>query len=297
MHERGCRTTSATSTMPGVPLQDVWTDIPIALGKERLGYPTQKPLALLERIIKASSNEGDMVLDPFCGCATTLVAADRLQRKWAGIDLSPLAVKLVNDRITHDQGLWGGATVQEEPPKRTDQGKLPNYRTHRHRLYGVQEGVCMGCDTHFPFRVMDVDHILPRARGGTDQPRQPAIALQWMQSEQGRTNDGRVASGAGLGKPLIKSGVFHYLSKRAKSRPSRLTRPAPPSKATRSGLCPKYACCLADDVTDRAVASPTWPPRTTLILLHKAPKLECATLATKATLPRRVCRRRSRHPP
>ncbi|MXY51182.1 MAG: hypothetical protein F4Y86_01440, partial [Gammaproteobacteria bacterium] len=173
--------------MPGVPLQDVWTDIPIALGKERLGYPTQKPLALLERIIKASSNEGDMVLDPFCGCATTLVAADRLQRKWAGIDLSPLAVKLVNDRITHDQGLWGGATVQEEPPKRTDQGKLPNYRTHRHRLYGVQEGVCMGCDTHFPFRVMDVDHILPRARGGTDHPDN----LQLLCSGCNRSKGGR----------------------------------------------------------------------------------------------------------
>lgn len=173
--------------MPGVPLQDVWTDIPIALGKERLGYPTQKPLALLERIIKASSNEGDMVLDPFCGCATTLVAADRLQRQWAGIDLSPLAVKLVNDRITHDQGLWGGATVQSEPPKRTDQGKLPNYRTHRHRLYGVQEGVCVGCDTHFPFRVMDVDHILPRTRGGTDHPDN----LQLLCSGCNRSKGGR----------------------------------------------------------------------------------------------------------
>ena len=65
------------------------------MAKEKTGYPTQKPLALLERIIKASSNRGDMVLDPFCGCATTLVAADYLQRRWAGIDLSPLAIKLV----------------------------------------------------------------------------------------------------------------------------------------------------------------------------------------------------------
>ena len=104
-----------------------------------------------------------MVLDPFCGCATALVAANRLSRKWAGVDLSPLAVKLVNDRITDDRGpLWGS------PPERTDLGKLPNYRTHRHRLYGEQEGVCAGCATHFPFRVMDVDHILPRSRGGTD---------------------------------------------------------------------------------------------------------------------------------
>ncbi len=136
---------------------------------ERTGYPTQKPLALLEPIILTSSNPGDVVLDPFCGCATTMVAADRLERQWAGIDLSPLAVKLVNARIAEDRGqLWGGANVVDQLPIRTDLGKLPNYRTHRHRLYGEQEGVCVGCDTHFPFKVMEVDHILPKSRGGTD---------------------------------------------------------------------------------------------------------------------------------
>ena len=110
-----------------------------------------------------------MVFDPFCGCATTLVAADRLHRQWAGIDLSPLAVKLVDQRIRDDRGaLWGGAIVLEEPPLRSDFGKLPNYRTHRHRLYGEQEGVCAGCDTHFPFKVMEVDHVLPRSKGGSD---------------------------------------------------------------------------------------------------------------------------------
>ncbi|MDE0303193.1 MAG: DNA methyltransferase [Gammaproteobacteria bacterium] len=134
-----------------------------------VGYPTQKPLALLDRIIRASSNPGDMVLDPFCGCATALVAADRLGRQWAGIDLSPLAIKLVDERIAEDRGkLFAGAIALDDPPVRTDMGELPNYRTHRHRLYGEQEGVCAGCDTHFPFRVMDVDHILPRSRGGTD---------------------------------------------------------------------------------------------------------------------------------
>jgi DNA modification methylase len=68
--------------MPGVPLQDIWTDIgPIgAQAQERLGYPTQKPLALLERIIQAGSNEGDIVLDPFCGCGTTIHAAQKLNR-------------------------------------------------------------------------------------------------------------------------------------------------------------------------------------------------------------------------
>jgi site-specific DNA-methyltransferase (adenine-specific) len=155
----------------GVPASNLWTDIKALTGshKERTGYPTQKPIALLERIIEASSNEGDLVFDPFCGCATTLVAADRLERQWAGIDLSPLAVKLVNQRISEDRGaLWGGANVVDTLPKRTDLGQLPNYRSHRHRLYGEQEGICLGCDTHFPFKVMEVDHILPQSRGGGD---------------------------------------------------------------------------------------------------------------------------------
>ena len=154
-------------------IDDVWS-IPYLMpaAKERLGYPTQKPLKLLEYVIRASSSPGDMVLDPFCGCATALVAADRLQREWAGIDLSSLAVKLLDERIATDRGdmPWGGATALTEPPRRTDLGDLPNYRTHRHRLYGEQEGVCVGCDTHFPFRVMDADHILPRSKGGTDHP-------------------------------------------------------------------------------------------------------------------------------
>ena len=174
---------------PGKPLANLWADIKIATGKERTGYPTQKPLALLERVVKASSNPGDMVLDPFCGCATALVAADRLQREWAGIDLSPLAIKLVNERIAEDRGgmPWGGATALTAPPVRTDLGDLPNYRTHRHRLYGEQEGVCAGCETHFPFRVMDVDHILPRSRGGTDHESN----LQLLCSGCNRSKGGR----------------------------------------------------------------------------------------------------------
>ena len=169
--ETGTRKIVVDKPTKGLPMRDVW-EISILAGssRERLGYPTQKPLALLDRIIKASSNPGDMVLDPFCGCATALVAADRLQRQWAGIDLSPLAIRLVNDRITEERGLWGGPTALDVPPKRTDLGHLPSYRTHRHRLYGEQEGICAGCDTHFPFRVMDVDHILPRSKGGTDHP-------------------------------------------------------------------------------------------------------------------------------
>ena len=87
--------------MPGIPLQDVWTDInPIgAQAQERLGYPTQKPEALLERIIQASSNEGDVVLDPFCGCGTAEAVAHKLGRQWLGIDITHLAVALMKNRL------------------------------------------------------------------------------------------------------------------------------------------------------------------------------------------------------
>jgi len=88
---------------PGTKLQNIWTDIP-AIGsqaKERLGYPTQKPEALLERIIQASSNEGDMVLDPFCGCGTAVHVAQRLNRNWIGIDITCLATTLIKNRL-HD---------------------------------------------------------------------------------------------------------------------------------------------------------------------------------------------------
>ena len=85
--------------MPGMPVQDVWVDIPPALGKERLGYQTQKPMALLERIVKASSNEGDVVLDPFCGCGTAVIAAQKLNRRWIGIDITHLSITVMRKRL------------------------------------------------------------------------------------------------------------------------------------------------------------------------------------------------------
>ena len=89
--------------MQGNPVDTIWEDInPIqAHAQERLGYPTQKPEALLERIISASSNEGDVVLDPFCGCGTAVAAAERLNRRWVGIDITHLAITLIRHRL-HD---------------------------------------------------------------------------------------------------------------------------------------------------------------------------------------------------
>ena len=105
--------------------------------KERTGYPTQKPLALLERIIKASSNEGDIVLDPFCGCATACIAADKLNRRWVGIDISPKAVELVNMRL---QQAMGSLFHHGYVTARTDIETPIPYRQNKHILFGLQGG-------------------------------------------------------------------------------------------------------------------------------------------------------------
>lgn len=85
--------------MEGNKCPDIWTDIKIAPKEERMGYPTQKPEALLERIIKASSNEDDVVLDPFCGCGTAVAVAERLNRRWTGIDITYLSIDVIKKRF------------------------------------------------------------------------------------------------------------------------------------------------------------------------------------------------------
>ena len=154
----------------------VWTDIaPLSKSaKENTHYPTQKPLALLERIIKASSNEGDFVLDPFCGCATACVAAEKLGRQWIGIDISATAAGLVKLRAESELSdllSSQGARIYQiihrtDIPRRS--GATVRPRDVKHRLYGLQEGRCKGCEQHFEFRHFHVDHIIPRARGGQD---------------------------------------------------------------------------------------------------------------------------------
>ncbi|MCY3782222.1 MAG: DNA methyltransferase [Chloroflexi bacterium] len=160
----------------GTPQRDVWNiGIIAGFAKERIGYPTQKPLALLQRLIAASSNPGDVVLDPFCGCATACVAAELLDRQWAGVDISPKAVELVNLRLQEPPPLGIGSlfhhgyvTTRTDGPARTDLGPLPPPVAHKTALYGEQGGDCAGCGEHFRIQNLEVDHIIARAAGGTD---------------------------------------------------------------------------------------------------------------------------------
>ena len=156
----------------GKPYDSVW-DIPAlsSTSKERTGYPTQKPLALLNRIVEASSNEGDTVLDPFCGCATTCVAAHNFGRDWIGIDISEKAVDLVVERISETQGsLYEDIIHREDIPQRTDLGPIPKYNSieNKQELFGKQEGKCNSCDDYFKIQHLEVDHIIAKSKGGTD---------------------------------------------------------------------------------------------------------------------------------
>ena len=169
--------------------EDWWPDITTLTNQmERVGYPTQKPLALYERIIKASSNEDDVVLDPFAGCATTPIAAERLGRQWVGIDLWDGSLGIVQQRLQDNRQLLTDIpTIRYEtaPPERTDGGdeavpflqvteryaEPPGPRMSRAEMYDhllAQHGRrCQGCDRTFDDpRYLELDHNTPRSDGG-----------------------------------------------------------------------------------------------------------------------------------
>ena len=175
-----------------------WWDVSIlsTTHPERTGFPTQKPLALYERIVKASSNEGDMVLDPFAGCATTPVAAERLSRQWVAIDIWEGAIKQVRERLEANKQLLVDpdpqVTYTKEPPVRTDANEIaaPNLRIQLRRarepwerlshaqmrtvLEGAQaaqaEGLvmCAGCGRDLEQEFMELDHLHPKEDNGPD---------------------------------------------------------------------------------------------------------------------------------
>lgn len=145
--------------MRGVALGDIWIDIDAvnSQARERVGYPTQKPLALLERIIKASSREGDVILDPFCGCGTTVEAAEKLHRQWVGIDISIHAVHVIEARMRREFGATAVPKAQGIPADYDSAAQLAsdnpfqfqwwaNYLLGVHRLTEVKKGADRGVD-------------------------------------------------------------------------------------------------------------------------------------------------------
>ena len=169
-----------------------WPDFSPAgrIHSENTGYPTQKPLGLYERIIAASSKPGDIVLDPFCGCATTPIAAERLGRQWVGMDLWDGAYDLIAQRISDSRQLLADippdVTYSTTPPDRTDgretaalplatprRGRGQSYpapRSQHAQLLSDTGAFCQGCGQDYSFdpRVLEVDHRQPKADGGTD---------------------------------------------------------------------------------------------------------------------------------
>ena len=168
---------------PGQIPSNLWTDIrPVsAWAREYTGWRTQKPMALLQRIISASSRPGDLVLDPFCGCATACIAAERLERQWIGIDVLPQAAEVLSNRARRELQIpmngagergWEDWTpfIQHEPPRRSDLARLGpvNPQSDKELLYASQNHRCAGCRYELPLHVLTVDHITPRALGGLD---------------------------------------------------------------------------------------------------------------------------------
>ena len=171
----------------GKQVGNLWDDIDPAIAKERTGWATQKPLALLQRVIKASSNPGDIVLDPFAGCATCCVAAEMEGRQWLGIEACENANEIIQLRLDEaDMGILGTqtnasdkVTIERNIPRRTDaegialakRRRTKAYKTEANFdfLYGKQRGDCPGCTKHFQSEDMTFDHITPQAKDGSHE--------------------------------------------------------------------------------------------------------------------------------
>lgn len=163
--------------LTGVPVDSIWADIPSLAGlsksaKESLGYPTQKPLSLLDRIIKASSNSGQIVLDAFCGCGTALVSAQNLGREWIGIDISPTACRVMADRLRKDCGLIEGKdfVVRDLPWSEEQLRKIPPFEFENWAviaLGGIKNKVQVG-DMGIDGRIYPAHSMPTKAKGELD---------------------------------------------------------------------------------------------------------------------------------
>lgn len=167
------------STKRGNPASDIIIHIPPVSGNEKTDWPTQKPLALYEQLISASTNLGDLVFDPFAGCATTMVAAERIGRQWAGVDVDEVATGITLKRLQeHADGTafldlsTQTVTLPSKPPTRTDADapqRSSNIRVILWQGLGFGERrPCNGCDRKKYYDDFHLDHIEPRSKGGLD---------------------------------------------------------------------------------------------------------------------------------
>ena len=166
----------------GKPYGNVWVDVSSAAGNERTGWPTQKPLALLRRIIEASSNPSALVLDPFAGCGTACVAAEQLGRRWAGIDIDSKAEEVTRDRLSREAGegtlFAHPVAVSSNPPRRTDpeQPVRTSNSVLRALLWthldvdpaDAERRVCPPCGRAKYADDFELDHKQPKSKGGPD---------------------------------------------------------------------------------------------------------------------------------
>lgn len=205
------------SESKGVPVNCIWTDIKVvnSQAKERTGWETQKPKALLNRIIDTSTDPGDIVFDPFCGCSTTLIAAlerpDNEKRHVVGCDIDTEVCQVMELRVSElrdqkTQDLFRNVEInvldclndKSLLPIRTDKSEIDEPATDPVRidvrkiygttLYGEQKGYCLGCRRHVEFDFMDVDHKQPIKRGGTnDKDNLQMLCRRCNTSKGGRT--------------------------------------------------------------------------------------------------------------
>ena len=189
----------------GTPQQDMILNVsPVQdKSKEAQKYPTQKPLALLRKLIASSTNKGDVILDPFCGCATTCVAAEEMDREWIGIDTSELAGFLIKKRLlaevaveqngkytaskTHIKSLdyftkGAGKVIHSYDPPMREGTRSKNIK---HMLYADQMGHCNGCCTHFDFVQLTVDHKKARNNSGPDIDENKQLLCHYCNSVKG----------------------------------------------------------------------------------------------------------------
>jgi len=219
--------------LKGQPIQNIWTDIsPIgSQSKERLGYPTQKPIALLERVIETSSNAGDIVMDPFCGCGTAIAAAEKLGRKWIGIDITYLAVALIKKRLLDH---FPDVKYEENGELKSvdDARQLFNQSPFQFESWAVsllggqpyksKGGADRGIDGLLYFQNFEGKHyrIIIEVKSGSYQPKDVRSLKSVLDREQAPLGvlislrlptKGMIAEAASFGRWKLPDGIVEYL--------------------------------------------------------------------------------------